>query len=302
LTVVVERKCATADREAGRIAGRAHGVVTHRELRAASLSEGQIRQRLLTGALLRQHPGVYRVGHSAPSVEADYMAAVKACGEGAMLSGLAAAYLHGLLRGRSGAPRPEVTAPKRRRVKGISTRRARNLDPRDRTSLNRIPATTVARTLVDIAPLLSLDDLARACHEADIKHGTKPGDIEAVLDRRPNSPRAAKLRRVLHGDIHVTLSTLERRFLQLLREHDLPLPLTNRPAGTKRVDCRWPERRLTVELDSFRYHNTRHSWEQDRRREREAHARGDQFRRYTYADVLEHPDAMLRELEALLKR
>jgi hypothetical protein len=299
---VVERKCATADLEAGRIAGRAHGVVTHRELRAASLSEGQIRQRLLTGALLRQHPGVYRVGHRAPSVEADYMAAVKACGECAMLSGLAAAYLHGLLRGRSGAPRPEVTAPKRRRVKGISTRRARKIDPRDRTTFNRIPVTTVARTVVDIAPLLSLDDLARACHEAQIRHQTRPPEVEAVLKRRPNSPHAAKLRRCIRGETEVTLSYLEARFLALTEQANLPLPLTNRPAGTKRVDCRWPERHLTVELDSFRYHNTRHSWEQDRAREREAHARGDQFRRYTYADVLEYPDPMLRELEALLKR
>ena len=78
------------------------------------------------------------------------------------------------------------------------------------------------------------------------------------------------------------------------------LPITNRPAGGRRVDCRWPDRRLTVELDSYRYHRSPHSWEQDRRREREAHARGDAFRRYTYGDVFEDPQQMLRELRALL--
>lgn len=98
---------------------------------------------------------------------------------------------------------------------------------------------------------------------------------------RPNVRGARKLRRVLHGDVKVTLSRLERAFLALLRRNDLPLPETNRRVGERRVDCHWPARRLTVELDSYRFHASRHAWEQDRRREREARARGDEFRRYT---------------------
>ena len=66
------------------------------------------------------------------------------------------------------------------------------------------------------------------------------------------------------------------------------------------MDARRPERRLTIELDSYRFHGSRHAWEQDRRREREAHARGDEFRRYTYGDVLEDPALMLAELRGLL--
>ena len=100
----------------------------------------------------------------------------------------------------------------------------------------------------------------------------------------------------------VTLSRLESRFLERLRDAGLVLPKTNRPAGGRRVDCRWPEQRLTVELDSYRYHHSRHAWEQDRRREREARARGDEFRRYTYGDVFEHPEFMLTELRALVRR
>jgi hypothetical protein len=118
--------------------------------------------------------------------------------------------------------------------------------------------------------------------------------------RRPNSPAAGSLRRILRGDIHVTLSKREQRFLAVLRANGLPLPLTNRLAGGSLVDCRWPERRLTVELDSYRYHHSRHAWEQDRRREREARVRGDEFRRYTYADVFDEIELMLSELGALL--
>ena len=112
------------------------------------------------------------------------------------------------------------------------------------------------------------------------------------------------LRAVLHDHAPgepVPESKLERRFLELLREAGLPLPQPNRPAGGRRVDCRWPIRRLTVELDSYRYHHSRHAWEQDRRREREARARGDEFRRYTYGDVVESPRLMLAELRALLR-
>lgn len=98
----------------------------------------------------------------------------------------------------------------------------------------------------------------------------------------------------------MTLSELEAGFLALLREAGLPLPNTNRPAGGRRVDCRWPEQRLTVELDSYRYHQSRHAWEADRGREREAYARGDDFRRYTWGDVFERPARMMVELRMLL--
>jgi hypothetical protein len=128
-----------------------------------------------------------------------------------------------------------------------------------------------------------------------------PADVEAVLHRWPNAPGTRRLRTVLRGDVRVTLSKLEEQFLDLLREQALPLPKTNRPAGGRRVDCRWPDRRLTVELDSYRYHQSRHAWELDRRREREAYARGDTFRRYTYGDVLESPRLMLAELRELLR-
>ena len=156
------------------------------------------------------------------------------------------------------------------------------------------------RTLVDIAAVLPIDPLARACHEAGVRYGATPASVEAVLARRPSSPGARKLRRVIHGDVHVTLSTLESRFLELLRDEGLPLPITNRPAGGRRVDCRWPEHRLTVELDGYRFHNSRHSWEQDRRREREARAGGDEVRRYSYDDVTADPTLMLAELRPLL--
>ena len=281
-----------------RMATAAHGVVTRAELLHAGVTVAEIKQRLGRGTLIRVHRGVYRVGHRAPSVEASYLAAVRACGDGAVLSGPPAAYLLGILKGTP--PAPEVTAPIARRIYGVRTHRSRTTDPRDRVMWRGIPVTTVARTLVDIAPDLTIDHLALACHEAGVRYRTTPADVEAVLARRPRAHGAGKLRRILHGQVRVTLSKLEKRFLARLSDARLPLPETNRPAGGRRVDCRWPSQRLTVELDSYRYHASRHAWERDHRRAREAYARGDDFRRYTYTDVFEEPRLMIRELKALL--
>jgi hypothetical protein len=124
--------------------------------------------------------------------------------------------------------------------------------------------------------------------------------VDAVLSRLPNAPGRKQLERVLRGDVPVTLSRLESRFLKLIKEEGLPIPSTNKVVDGHRVDCRWPEHRLTVELDSYRYHNSRHSWNQDRVREREARRRGDEFRRYTAVDAFDDPAFMLAELRALL--
>src|SRR3954451_7863524 len=230
-------KVNTVEAVIGRLATSQHGVVTRAQLLNAGLTRHQIEHRLLLGAPLCVHRGVYRVGHRAPSVEAHYLAAVFACGDDARLSGRAAAHLLGLLKGP--VPPPEVTAPLKRRLPGVHVRRGR-IDPIDRATHRGIPVTAVPRTLIDLAADLSLDALARACHEAGVRYRLTPAHLADALARRPrNTPGAPNLRRIVHGDARVTLSPLERRFLELLAEHGLPLPRTNRPAGAYYVDCRW---------------------------------------------------------------
>jgi hypothetical protein len=285
----------TLQEKVAAIAGRAHGVVTRAELLETGLSSTGVERWLKKGLLITQYPGVYRVGHAAPSIAASFMAAVKACGPGAVLSGLAAAYLLGLVKK---PPRvPEVTAPTERRIKGIKTKR-RRLKPNEITRVNGIPVTNAARTLVDLASELTLDDLARACHEAGVRHRTTPRNVAALVAR--TTPGRRNLRLVMTGDAHVTLSELERAFLKLLRAGGLPLPVTNKLVGSKRVDCHWPELGVTVELVSYRFHNSYYSWEQDQRRRREARARGDEFRTYTWSDITDDAAAVVAELRELL--
>lgn len=282
------------------IARTSHGVVTREELLEAGITAAQIRGRQRDGSLIRVHAGVYRVGHEAPSTEATYMAAVKACGPGALLSGRAAAHLHRVVRGKP--PTAEVNCTRDRRVPEVRTHWIRSALGLDATAHRGIPITTVPRTLVDLAAVLPPPALARAVHEASVIHRVEPGQVEAVLARRHNWPGSRELRAVLWGEVPITLSRLESRFSERLSASHLPQPVFNERIDGRVVDCRWPDQRLTVELDGYRYHHTRQAWELDRRREREARARGDEFRRYSYGDVFEEPRPMLADLERLLAR
>jgi hypothetical protein len=288
----------TIEQTLASIARGQHGLVTYAQMRTAEITRAEIRYRVRIGSLIEVHRGVYRVGHDAPSLEADYLGAVLACGHRALLCGPPAAFYARLIRGA--APAPEVMTPGDRRVAGLVTHRCREIAPP--WVVNGIPLTSVPRILIDLSPQVPIDDLARASHEAGVRYRTKPRHVRAMLARYPRLPGVGKLRDVIFGEAPVVLSQLERRFLQVLRAHGFPAAETNRVASGRRVDCRWPLHHLTVELDSYRFHNSRYAWDQDRRREREAYARGDQHRRYTYGDVFEDPQQMLAELDALLPR
>jgi hypothetical protein len=247
----------TAAPTIARIARRQHGSLTRGQLLRAGLTNNQINARVANGTLIRVHRGVYRVGHTAPSVEANYMAAVLARGPGALLAGCAAAHLLGMTRGKP--PPSEVIAPAKRR----GARRAR-LQPSERTRWHRIPVTTPARTLLDLAPHMTVEELALAAHNAGVRHHLAPRRVKEVLARHPNAPGASKSRPIFEGY----------------------------------VDLRWPG--LTVELQSYRFHHSRHAWERDHDRRRAARARGDEFRSYTYDDVLEGR-AIVEERGALVR-
>lgn len=281
---------------AARIASRQHGVVTAQQLLEAGVSRETIARWSAKGLLHREFRGVYRFGHRAPSTVARYLAAVLACGPGAVLSGLAAAHHYGLRRDPAG--RIEVAVPADRRHPGIDTRR-RALTPRVVTRWGGIPILTVPALVVELAATLPLEDLAGAAHVADVRHHVRP---EPILRMAAGRPGAWKVRAVLDGDHQLVLSRLERHFVALLAAHGLPRAQTNRREGAHYVDCRWPAHPLTVELDSFKFHRTRAAWEQDRERERAARARGDEFRRYTWRDVVEEPAPTVRDLAGLLAR
>jgi hypothetical protein len=274
------------------IAKRQHGRVTRGQLPLAGVDRNRIARWLADGRLRRLHSGVYAVGHEAPSLHGDYIAAVLAAGRGAVLSHAAAARLMGLVAGAT--PPPEVTIPGTagRRRPGVRIHRS-SLHPLDTSVFERIPVTIVPRVLLDLAPRSAPALLARACHEAWIRHGTTPAQAEACIARNAHKPGAARLRRALGAD--VTLSALEDAFLELLEAHRLPRPRTNVDHRGDRVDCHWPRFGLTVELLSYRFRASRRAFEADvARRRRSNHVA------YTYGEVFDLGDRTAAEIAALI--
>src|SRR4051812_33718614 len=124
------------------------------------IGRGALEHRVRTGRLRALYPGVYAVGHAALTVLGRWMAAVKACGPGALLSHTTAAALSDLRR--SSSPIIHVTTPGRASPRGIRVHRVRRLHPDDLAVVDRIPVTSVARTLLDLADVLPLRQLIRA--------------------------------------------------------------------------------------------------------------------------------------------
>jgi hypothetical protein len=277
-----------------RIAGRQHGRISHAQLVAAGVGRDRIKRWRAGGLLRRAHVGVYAFGHAAPSPRADLMAAVLACGSGAVVSHASAAHAFGI---RPAPPAwPEVTVPTTagRCRPRIVVHRVRAIDPRDVTVRAGVPTTIVARVLLDLSPRLAPAALTRACHEAWVRYGTTPAHIQACIARNPTKKGAPKLLRALGAD--VTLSALEDGFLALLNRAALPRPRTNVDRHGDKVDCHWPAQGLTVELLGYRFHASREAFEADiARRRRSSHIA------YTYGDVFERGARTATEIATLLR-
>jgi hypothetical protein len=244
----------------------------------------------------RLHPlyrAVYALGHEAIDPRGHELAAVFAAGDEAALSHQPA--------GARQAFRPpwhgpiHVTAPRRCRLNGLVVHHS-ELDPRDRTTHQGIPITTPARTLLDLAEVLPPRQLETALHEATLKGlATDLGDVIA----RANGRRGAA---VLSGllDDAPTRSTLERDFLALVKDHDLPQPVVNGHVNGYEVDFHWPNQRLVVELDGYRFHGTRGAFERDRERDAELQAAGWRVIRITYRQLHDAPEGVAARLRRAL--
>jgi predicted transcriptional regulator of viral defense system len=149
------------------LASRQHGVVHRRQLLALGVGAAGVGRRVRAGRLHPVHRGVYGVGPRDLGREGRWLAAVLACGEGAVLSHGTAAALWGL-RGARG-PVIDVSVPTRGgRVApaGVRLHRVRTLGRADTHRLGALPVTTPERTLEDLAAGLAPAEFARAVEEA----------------------------------------------------------------------------------------------------------------------------------------
>ena len=278
------------------LAARQHGVVARRQLVTLGVGSRAIDHRLQCGRLHLLHRGVYAVGHRVITQRGRWMAAVLASGSGAVLSHRSAAALWGM-RPTSRAS-VEVTTPRRLHARpGLHPHRA-VLPPDEMTVHDGIPASTPARTLLDLAAVIPGQALERALDEAEILRLTGP---QTLLDRYPGRRGAAGLRLLLLTSRNPTpaRTKLEDGLLTFVDEHRLPRPETNTIVDVYEVDAVWRDARLIVELDGFATHGTRRAFERDRERDRRLTAAGWRVIRLTWRQ-LAGGDALARELRELL--
>jgi predicted transcriptional regulator of viral defense system len=242
---------------------RQHGNVTRAQLRGLGISDQGIKHRIAVGRLHRVHRGVYAVGRPPVVVLERAAAAVLACGPGAALSHASALALWGI------TPWPrrfDVIVTRRRRPRGITVHRCA-LARRDLATQRGIRVTTAARALLDSATRLNDDDLTRAVNDARHKRLTSPQSLAELLERYPNHFGVHRLRPFADAGSPLTLSKMEDRFASFCARYDLPTPAFNVMVCGYMVDALFAEERLIVELDSWEFHQDRHAFKNDRRRD-----------------------------------
>jgi hypothetical protein len=285
----------SVDRAVAELAGRQHGVVSRVQLGALGLSRTEIEGRVRRGWLHRVHRGVYAVGHVALTRNGRFMAAVLACGDGAALSHFSAAVVWGILEAK-GQP-IHVTAEKQRSCRGVVVHESPLAGERVRRL--GIVVTTPARTLVDLADVVSRRTLERAFDEAEYLRldwrsaAPRPG--------RRGSGRLASVLAAHEPGSTRTLSELEELFLAFSDRCGFPRPEVNARIEGYLCDFVWRAERVIVETDGERAHGTRRARERDRIRDADLQIAGWMVIRITYVRLLNEPDAVAAQLWKALR-
>src|SRR5262249_25626768 len=171
----------------------------------------------------------------------------------------------------------------RHRRPGIRVHRAQSLDAECevlplRTIRRGIPVTSVPRTLEDLHRVVPPRLHRRAVRQAELAgFGLGP---------------------TVRGDR--TRSDLERDFLTFCRAHGISAPEINAQIGRWTVDFLWREARLVVETDSYTYHRGSVAFEDDHARDLDLRRLGFTIRRYTGAQIRDHPAAVVADLREVL--
>jgi len=296
-----------------KLAAAQHGVVSRKQMRALGMSGDMIDYAIGRGRLHRVFRGAYAVGHPHRSERSRLMAAVLACGKGAVISHRSAAALLGLI---DDGPRViDVVAPRSRgrKIDGIRLHLVRPPRLEETGTMHGIPCTSPARTLVDLAGTAGEWTLRSAFQRAAHREMLDLGAIEASIDPRRRGMKvllklidewrgaAALLKK--RGKLK---SPLEAKILPLIARRNLPPPLFNASVaianGRIEVDFLWPDHRFVLEADSREFHGTAVAFERDRWRDRELMRAGYSVLRVTHREAEREAEAVTATVAARLSR
>lgn len=258
-----------------------HGRVSTAQARWAGLTPKGIAYRIRKGRLLREHRGVFAVGHRSPGPLGRYAAALLACGEGAMLSHWCAAATWNLAPHLTDAV--DVTVPRGRMPQRARIRIHRPTAQSGARVHRGLPLTSPARTIADLAPRTTAATLERLLAESMA--------LKLVTHQELRAQRSPRIDVLLAEGPRRTRSDAERALLRLVRRARLPVPETNLHVAGHDVDALWRAQRLVVEVDGFAFHSGRGAFDRDRRRDQALHLAGLRVLRLTWPQLDDEPEA-----------
>jgi very-short-patch-repair endonuclease len=282
------------------------GVATRAQLLGRGLAAHTIDRMVRAGRVIVLRRGLYQIGPQ-PAGRAAETAAVLACGPAGRVSHTSAGAIHGVLDATNSRRTVEVTVPrnKRRRIEGVRIHRVRDLFADEVTMLDGIPVTTPARTLLDLAEVMTSRELEQALATAYRNGLVTPEEMRTMVERHPRHRGAPLLRRLLdaESDPAFTRSKAEEKLLEIVRSAHLPRPELNVRVLGHEVDFLWREARVVAEVDGYAFHSSLESFAADRQRDAELVAAGYRILRFTWADVTEGRLAtVVRLAQALIPR
>jgi predicted transcriptional regulator of viral defense system len=279
------------------LAARQFGVVSRAQLDSAGVSDSAISRWVAARRLHRIHPGVYAIGYASLSLEARLFAALLYGGDQAVFSHTTVAWIWSLID--TEPTRIHLTVPGRRRsLPEVRVHRTREMDG---VAYRGQPVTSVPRTLLDIASVLSFRQLRRALAEADYRGLLDDAGIADALGRGHRGSRALRQALSAHlPELAETLSPLEERFLEFCETAQIPLPEVNGKVSRMRIDALWRECGVAVEVDGGAGHTGLAAIKRDRQREMALRANGFQVVRYTWEQVTGQSDEVAADLRRLL--
>jgi Protein of unknown function (DUF559) len=281
-----------------RLAERQAGNVARHQLKHIGLGRGTIQRWIATGYLVPTLRGVYRVGHAAPSREADLWAAVLYARPGAALSHGTAAHWRGLINFEP----TRIHISTSHRVESLPGIRVHGRRAAPRVLHKGIPTTSIPQTMLDLAAThkhnvvrhalaqLDFDDDLHISELVDITDHGKPGSVKLKCAIAAHQPKLALVNGKLEFD---WLIWLEERGIE-------PLPEYRQYVCGYQVDCYWPAHGLVVELDGIRNHSSPAQMKTDRQRDFALRSHKLIVYRYDWDLVHDQPDPIEREIRRTL--
>jgi very-short-patch-repair endonuclease len=291
------------DEAIAELAAKQQGVVSRAQLLGLGASAAAIQRRQSCGRLHPVHRGVFLVGHVARAPHATEMAAVLACGEGASISHRSAAFVWQITDRPPAEVDVMVPVDWAARRRGIAPHRCVSPVNGDVCERSGVPVTSVERTLLDLATILSPAALEWHVGRAFAAMLTSQTALATRVELAAGRRGVRRLRSLLAepGGPAFTRSPPERRLLSMLRRTDLPRPEVNATTNGYELDFLWRDARLVVEVDGYAYHSDPLAFERDRLRDAELQALGYRVMRVTRLQLLRAPEAVIARIRRALR-